>query len=189
MGATFLITLTLLAQGVGGGSAGTDQPSAAAQQRWRSDLPPILLAQADPAAEKPAEQPAEEPAGKAAEKDAPAGKAAGKEDAKQGQKRESAPWTAMLWPMVAIGFIFYFLLIRPQRKDQAKRQSMLAGVKKNDRIVTIGGIYGVVTNVHREADEVTIKVDESNNTKLRVTLGSIARILGDESSGEASSNK
>ena len=50
----------------------------------------------------------------------------------------------------------------------------------DDRVLTIGGIYGVVTNVQREADEVTIKVDESTNTKLRVTLSSVARVLGDE---------
>ena len=42
----------------------------------------------------------------------------------------------------------------------------------------------MVTNVHREADEVTIKVDEATNTKLRVTLSSIARVLGDEPSDE-----
>ena len=57
---------------------------------------------------------------------------------------------------------------------------MLAAMKKNDRVITAGGIYGVVTNVHQEADEVTIKVDEATNTKLRVTLSSIARILGDD---------
>jgi len=66
---------------------------------------------------------------------------------------------------------------------------MLAAVKKNDRVVTIGGIYGVVTNVQREQDEVTIKVDEATNTKLRVTLGSIARIIGEESPSETASGK
>jgi preprotein translocase subunit YajC len=81
--------------------------------------------------------------------------------------------------------VFYFMMIRPQRRDQARRQEMLNGVKQNDHVVTIGGIYGVVTNVHRDADQVTIKVDESNNTKIRVTLGAIARILGDEPSNEA----
>ena len=86
--------------------------------------------------------------------------------------------------VVAIGFLFYFLLIRPQRREQAQRQKMLDAVKKNDRVLTVGGIYGVVTNVHSEANEITIKVDESTNTKLRLTLGSIARVLSDESSQE-----
>ena len=107
-----------------------------------------------------------------------------------GANQPQAPgWGSLLLPMLAIGFLFYFLLIRPQRQEQRRRQEMLAGVKKNDRVVTVGGIYGVVTNVHREADEVTIKVDETTNTKLRVTLGSVARILGDESSGGATSKQ
>ena len=76
-------------------------------------------------------------------------------------------------------FLFYFVVMRPQRKEQAKRQRMLSNVKKNDRVVTIGGIYGVVMNVHREADEVTIKVDEATNTKLRVTLSSLTRVVSE----------
>lgn len=94
----------------------------------------------------------------------------------------------MMLPMIVmIGFLFYFLVLLPQRREQRKRQDMLGAIKKNDRVVTIGGIYGVVTNVQRDADEVTLKVDESNNTKLRVTLGAIARIVGDEPSQEAPS--
>jgi preprotein translocase subunit YajC len=89
-----------------------------------------------------------------------------------------------IFPFVIIFVLFYFLLIRPQKREQGRRQEMLAGVKKNDRVVTVGGIYGVVTNVHREADEVTIKVDEATNAKLRITLSSIGRILGDEPSAE-----
>jgi len=79
-----------------------------------------------------------------------------------------------------IGLLFYWLLIRPQQREKRQRQAMLGALKKNDRVITAGGIYGVVTNVHREADEVTIKVDEASNTKLRMTLGSIARVLVDE---------
>ncbi|NLY03109.1 MAG: preprotein translocase subunit YajC [Rhodopirellula sp.] len=96
-------------------------------------------------------------------------------------------WGIMtLW--LPIIFVFWFLLIRPQRQEQARRLQMLQAVKKNDRVITTGGIYGVVTNVHREADEVTVKVDEATNTKLRVTMGSIARVLGDDTS-ESSPSK
>jgi preprotein translocase subunit YajC len=91
----------------------------------------------------------------------------------------------MIW--VPIGFLFWFLLIRPQQQERKRREAMLAAMKKNDRVVTVGGIYGVITNVHREADEVTIKVDESANVKLRVTVGSIARVLIDHGSSDASS--
>ena len=85
--------------------------------------------------------------------------------------------------------LFYFLMIRPQRREQSRRVQMLGGVKKNDRVVTIGGVYGVVANVNREADEVTLKVDETTNTKLRITLSSIARVLGDEPSDEPVKNR
>jgi preprotein translocase subunit YajC len=92
--------------------------------------------------------------------------------------------TSMLLLIVPIMFLFYFFLIRPQRREQQQRQRMLDAVKKNDRVLTVGGIYGVVTNIHREANEITIKVDESTNTKLRLTLASIARVLGEAPADE-----
>lgn len=102
-----------------------------------------------------------------------------------GAAADAAPSPVIqLLPIVAIIVLFYFLLIRPQRREQSRRQTMLSAVKKNDRVLTAGGIYGVVTNVNVEADEVTVKVDEGTNTKLRMTLSSIVRVVGDEPSGE-----
>ena len=66
---------------------------------------------------------------------------------------------------------------------------MLAQVKKNDRVIAAGGIYGVVTNVRPEADEVTVKVDEATNTKIRMTLSSIISVIRDESSDDKASSK
>jgi preprotein translocase subunit YajC len=103
------------------------------------------------------------------------------QDAKGG---EPSPFLPFL-PLVLLAAVFYFLMVRPQRREQARRQQMLSAVQKNDRVVTIGGVYGVVANVNREADEVTIKVDEATNTKLRVTLSSIGRVLGDEPSDDS----
>ena len=88
-----------------------------------------------------------------------------------------------LW--VPMGLLFYWLLLRPQGREKANRKSLLDSLKKNDRVVTIGGIYGVVTNVQGDSDEVTIKVDEATNTKLRVTRSSIARVLADEASKQS----
>jgi preprotein translocase subunit YajC len=92
---------------------------------------------------------------------------------------EGGSLVSMLPFLLAIGVLFWFMLIRPQRQEQARRQSLLSALKKNDRVLTTSGIYGIVNSVDREADEVTIKVDETSNTKLRVTLGSIAQVLGD----------
>ena len=93
-------------------------------------------------------------------------------------------WVTFLTLWLPIGLLFYFLLIRPQRREQAKREAMIRAVKENDHVLTVGGFYGVVTNVNREADVITLRVDEKNNTKIRVTQASIARVLTEQPAGE-----
>lgn len=99
------------------------------------------------------------------------------------------PGLASLLPgIILIGVFFYFLILRPQKnRDQAMRD-MIANLKDKDRVVTIGGIHGVVTNVQRDRDEVTIRVDESTGAKLRVNLSAIARVVTDENKSEAKSS-
>jgi preprotein translocase subunit YajC len=87
-------------------------------------------------------------------------------------------------PVVAAIALYYFMFLRPERRKAAGQRSRLDSLKKNDRVVTIGGIYGLVVNVNRDADEVTLKIDEATNTKLRVTFGAIARVVGDEPSSD-----
>jgi preprotein translocase subunit YajC len=100
------------------------------------------------------------------------------------------PGPSLMLPLlIGLVILFYFMIMRPQGKEQARRKAMLAAVKKNDRVVTAGGIYGLVMNVRQDADEVTIKVDEATNTKIRVTLSAIARVLGDEPSDSSDSSK
>lgn len=77
-----------------------------------------------------------------------------------------------LMPLVFIFIIFYFLLIRPQQKKQVEHQKMLSQLKKNDEVVTAGGIYGVVMNV--KDDTIVLKVDD--NVKIEVQKGSIATL-------------
>ncbi|GEM_PF-104495 len=86
-------------------------------------------------------------------------------------------------PLVAIAAAAYLLLFRPERERVKKQQDLLGGLKKNDRVVTSSGIYGTVASVDREADRVILKVDESSNAKLTVTLSSVARILRDGAGG------
>ncbi len=60
------------------------------------------------------------------------------------------------WPIVLMGVIFYFLLYRPQKKEQNRRQELLNNLKKGERIVTIGGLYGTITALSEKT--VTIKI-------------------------------
>ena len=91
---------------------------------------------------------------------------------------------SFLVPILAAIVLYYFLIIRPERRKQSAHKAQIDSLKKNDRVVTIGGLYGVVMSVQRDADEVTLKVDEATNTKIRVTFGAIARVVGNEPSGE-----
>jgi len=94
------------------------------------------------------------------------------------------PLGGIIIPFVFIAILFYFMMWRPEKRKQAEHQSLLSAIKKNDRVVTIGGIYGVVSNVQREADRVTLKVDETNNTKIDVTFGAISRVIVEQAESD-----
>lgn len=64
-----------------------------------------------------------------------------------------------IWPFILMGGIFYFMLWCPQKKEQQKRQNMLESLKKGDKIITIGGMYGTITNISEK--KVTVEVAEN----------------------------
>ena len=68
------------------------------------------------------------------------------------------------WPIALMGVIFYFMLYRPQKKEQKKRSNMLDGLKKEDRIVTIGGVYGTITALTEKT--IIIRIAEKVEVKL-----------------------
>lgn len=92
----------------------------------------------------------------------------------------------MFMPLVMIVVMYWLLIARPQKREMATKAAMLKALKKNDHVMTVGGIYGVVTNVRAEANEVTLRIDETNNTRMKVTLTSIIRVLapGEETKTE-----
>ncbi len=65
-----------------------------------------------------------------------------------------------LLPLVAMFAIFYFLLIRPQQKRQKAVQSMQSNLQKNDRVVTIGGLHGIIDSI--DEDKVVIKAGDGS---------------------------
>jgi preprotein translocase subunit YajC len=92
--------------------------------------------------------------------------------------------------LAVIMVLFYFMLIRPQKRKEQELRNMISNVKENDRVVTIGGIHGVVTNVQRDVDRVTLRIDESNGTKVKVNMSAIARVLtGEDAEGGATEKK
>lgn len=75
-------------------------------------------------------------------------------------------------PFVLIIAIFYFFIIRPQNKKQKETQKMIDALKKGDKVVTIGGIHGVVTSTKEKT--VILKVDD--NVKIEVNRSAVAGV-------------
>jgi preprotein translocase subunit YajC len=88
-------------------------------------------------------------------------------------------------PFIAIIGIFYFFIIRPQNKKQKETQKMIAGAKKGDKVVTIGGIHGTVTST--EEKTVTVKVDD--NCRLKLNRSAIATVVADQPAEDKAENK
>ena len=90
---------------------------------------------------------------------------------------EATTATGSIWPTLimfaAVILIFYFLIIRPQRKRDKEAKDMLAAIKKGDKIVTIGGIRGTVAIVKEST--VIVKVDD--NTRIEFSKSAISAVL------------
>jgi len=85
-----------------------------------------------------------------------------------------------LIPFAAIILIFYFLIIRPQNKKRKETERMLGALKKGDKIVTIGGVYGTIQNVKEST--VIVKVDE--NVKLEFLRSAISSVISSKEDKE-----
>lgn len=79
----------------------------------------------------------------------------------------------LLMPFLVVGVLFYFMILRPQQKQQKERKTMLDALKKGDQIVTVGGIFGEL--IALKEDYVTVKV--SANTEIKVSRSGISHVV------------
>jgi len=87
----------------------------------------------------------------------------------------------LMFPILMGAMLLYFLMMtRPKPNDQASTSELLTNLKKNDRVITAGGIVGTVVNYRSDAEYVTIRIDESSNTRMQVLPKSIIRVVSDE---------
>ena len=87
----------------------------------------------------------------------------------EGEEAGGFDWTIIIF-LVLIFAIFYFLLIRPQRKRQKQQQQLMEELKRGDKVITAGGIYGVIESVSE--DSIIIKVE--SGATMRVSKSSVA---------------
>ena len=75
-----------------------------------------------------------------------------------------------LWPFFLMGGIFYFMLWKPQKKEQQKRQDLLNSLKEGDEIITIGGIYGKITAI----SEKRVKVEFAEGVVIEMARNAVS---------------
>ena len=86
-----------------------------------------------------------------------------------------------MFPALMVVMLLYFLMTaRPKDKAPAKTSEMLANLKKNDQVVTAGGILGTVVNYRSDAEFVTLRIDDATNSRIQVLAKSIVRVVSDE---------
>ncbi len=78
-------------------------------------------------------------------------------------------------PLMVIMFaVMYFLIIRPQKQKEKKRQEMMSNVRKQDRIITAGGVHGVVVSV--KESEVLVRVDDAKDVKIKIDKSALTSV-------------
>ena len=99
--------------------------------------------------------------------------------AQQGSEGGIWPYLLIMLPII---LLFTILGSKPQQKEQQRQRKFLDELKKNDRVITAGGILGTVVNISGDSEFVTLKIDENNNTKLQVLKQSIVRVVKEDDS-------
>lgn len=108
--------------------------------------------------------------------------------AQDGAAQDPSEGLRAFMPLATILLLFLayiFMVQRPNsRREQQAREAMKQNLKRNDRLLTHAGIYGVVTNVQSDADRVTVRIDEKTGATMCISMSAIARVLGDEAAQE-----
>ena len=90
------------------------------------------------------------------------------------------PWFLVMIP--AVLFIMWFLMVSPQKKQEERLRNMLNSLEKNDKVMTVGGLIGIVHAIDKEQNEIVLKVDDANNTKIRFHLTAVSMVFSKEGS-------
>ena len=96
------------------------------------------------------------------------------------------PFNFLLIAMLLLWVMVILPQQRQSRDQQKKLAAALSALKKNDHVITAGGIHGVIVNVSSDSATVTIRIDDSTNAKMTLNRDAIVRVINDES---ISSNK
>ncbi len=94
----------------------------------------------------------------------------------------------LIFMALAMYLVFWFLIFRPQRKQQAEQQRLVNELKKGDRVQTSSGIIGTIHKVEKENDQVVLLVDASQNVKLTMVRSSVTTVIRDDAGANDKNN-
>lgn len=78
---------------------------------------------------------------------------------------------------IALFVIFYLTFIAPERRRKADEANLISKLAKNDRVITVGGIHGVIVSASPDSDVLTLKIDEAGNTRVKVNRSAISSVV------------
>ena len=93
-------------------------------------------------------------------------------------KGGGAPGGVMLFGLILMMGVFFFIMMRGNRSQRKKKETMLNAMKKNDRVMTIGGAIGTIVSV--KENEVVLKVDEATNAKMTFIKRAIQQVISED---------
>jgi preprotein translocase subunit YajC len=95
--------------------------------------------------------------------------------AQTGSGSSTQAMLAAIFPFILMFVVLYFLMIRPQKRKENERKKMIEAVKKGDRVVTLGGIFGKV--VSAKDDELIIQIDPAKDVCVKFTRSAVSRVI------------
>lgn len=95
----------------------------------------------------------------------------------QAAAKQSSPggMLSMLLPFILMFVVMYFLILRPQKRKEKDRKAMISRVKKNDKVVTAGGVHGTITSLRE--NEIILRIDDAKDVKIKLDRSAIAAVL------------
>jgi preprotein translocase subunit YajC len=90
------------------------------------------------------------------------------------------PFGNIMFPVMIAFAVFMIFTLRSKSRENKEMQNLLSKVKKNDKVITRAGIIGVVVAVKETEDEVTLRVDDTTNSRIRVQKSSIVTVVTEE---------
>ena len=84
----------------------------------------------------------------------------------------------------AILLLMWSMMANPQKKQEERLRQMLNSLERNDKVMTVGGLIGTVHSIDKEQNEIVLKVDDSNNTRIRFHLTAINTVFPKDGDGK-----